>query len=136
MDLHLKQIRCGIPFAIQIFVGIGLFVLFLSRPISAQSTVTTKLYCSAPLVPVLFLTTKMPFNTAIFEKAIRDEVCEYNQVPVTVMPLRFVEKVETEPASVERYGYIWAVQLPDESVRYWFFWRAEHEALLKGMPGI
>ena len=136
MSTQPKHTLCRITFAIQIFAIISLLAIFVSRPTSAEPAVTTKFYCNAPVVPALFLATKMPLNTAIFEKAIREGVCEYNPEPVGVTPLSFVQRIEANPTSIESRGYIWAFRLSGGREGYWYFWKAEHEAMLRDVPGI
>lgn len=136
MDKHSKLPRCATTFAIQIAVIIGFFAMTPSTATSAEPSVTTKFYCSVPDVPALFLATKLSLSTSIFEKTIREGICKYSPEPLTVMPLRFIQSTAADSAAVEPYGYIWAIRLVDGTVGYWYFWKAEHEAMLRNVPGI
>ena len=136
MDKHSKLPQCATSFVVQIVAIISFLAISVSGATSAELSVTTRIYCSDPDVPALFLATKLSLSTSIFEKAIREGICKYNPEPLTVMPLRFIQSTAADSAAVEPYGYIWAVRLVDGTVGYWYFWKAEHEAMLIRMPGI
>ena len=79
---------------------------------------------------------EFPRDVAVIELALRTEVCQYNDEAIPVTPAFFLRKVKTTPASAESYGYIWAIRLSEQEIAYWYFWKDEHEAMLKRTPGI
>jgi len=103
---------------------------------ASDAVIETKFSCSDPEIPALFLTEPSPREDAIVASAMRSEVCRYTEQALPVTPVRFVRQVKAEPNAAEPYGYIWAFRVSGGQVAYWYFWKDEHEVMLKVSPGI
>ena len=103
---------------------------------TGEPAVETHISCNDPDVPILILQVEFPDDTAIFENALRTEVCEYADELITVTPVFFLEKVKAISSAAEPYGYIWAIRLNNRKVSYWYFWKSEHEVMLKKLHSI
>ena len=120
------------------FVVLSLFGLTLSAGLEAKSgeiRLETNIACSNSAVPTLMLTTAFPRDLTIIDHAVGKGVCKYSEENMPVTPVFFLRRVKTSPDSAEAYGYIWAIRLIDQKTKYWFFWKGEHEAMLKRVPG-
>ena len=131
-----KRPGAGLPRAFVVLFALGFTLSVGLEAKSGEIPVETKFGCSDPDVPTLMLTVEFPRDTAIIEHALRTEVCKYTEEPIPVTPIFFLRRVKTAPASAEPFGYIWAIRLNEQKTNYWFFWKGEHETMLKRTLGI
>lgn len=114
-----------------------LSAIAISLPARAgDAVIETRFSCSHPEIPALVLTEPFPREVAIVASAMRSKTCRYTELALPVTPVRFVRRVKAEPNAAELYGYIWAFHVSGGKVAYWYFWKDEHEVLLKISPGI
>lgn len=125
-----------LPRALSVLFVLGLILAVGPEARSGESAVETHFSCNNPTVPTLILTVEFPRDTAIIEHALRTEVCQRTEAPIPVRPVLFLRRVKTTPNSAEPYGYIWAIRLAERKMAYWFFWKSEHETMLKRTPAI
>ena len=131
-----RRPNVGLPRAFIILIVLGFTMTVGPETQSGEPAVETHISCSDPEVPILFLTVELARDTAVVEHALRTEICRYTNESIPVMPVRFLRRVKTAANSAEPYGYIWAFRLAVPKMGYWFFWKDEHETMLKRMPGI
>ncbi len=120
-------------FVVMFVLGFSLSVGLEAK--SGEIPVETKIACSNSEVPTLILTLAFPRDVTVIKHALRTEVCKHTEEATPVTPVFFLRRVKTTPASAEPYGYIWAIRLSEQKTKYWFFWKGEHEAMLKRTPG-
>lgn len=106
------------------------------RTSASDTVVATKFFCKGPEIPALVLTLAFPREAAVINRALRNKTCRYTDYTLPVIPVFFVRRVRSGPNSAEPYGYIWAIRIAEKQVAYWFFWKNEHEAMLKSSSGI
>ena len=131
-----RRLNVCLPRAFIVLFVLGFTLAVGVEAKSGESAVETKFACSNPEVPTLILTVEFPRDTAVIEHALRTEVCQRTEESTPVTPVFFLRRVKTTPTSTEPYGYIWAIRLAERKRAYWFFWKDEHETMLKRTPGI
>ncbi len=131
-----RRLNACLPRAFIVLFVLGFTVAVGAEAKSGESAVETHFSCSDPVVPALILTVEFPRDTAVIEHAFRTEVCQHTDESIPITPVFFLRRVKTAPASAEPYGYIWAIRLVERKTAYWFFWKDEHETMLKRTPSI
>jgi len=126
----------GLPTAFMVLFVLGFTLAGGPEAMSGESAVETHFSCNDPMVPTLILTIEFPRDTAVIEHALRTGVCQRADESIPVTPVFFIRRVKTIPTSAEPYGYIWAIRLVERKMAYWFFWKDEHETILKRTPSI
>lgn len=127
------RLNCKLTRAVMILLAAGVASAIAQDAKTDEAGIVTHISCSDPKVPTLILQVAFPGDVGVFQKALGRNVCRYSDDDQLVTPLYFVAKVEAEPAAAERFGYIWAIRLDDRKVSYWYFWKDEHEELLRRM---
>jgi len=128
--------KLGLPTIITTMFVLGFTLMAAAETKSAEPVVETNFSCSETGVLANYLAAEFPRSALLLEHALRTEACRHTDRPIPVVPAYFVRKVKTNPEDAYPYGYIWAIRLAERKTVYWYFWKDEHEALLKGTPGI
>ena len=136
MERHLIFERSTKTALIGIAATIINSVMLLSEGVAAEPSVTIQMYCDRPDVPGQVVSSKLPVMVFVLQRALRIGDCRYSSESVDFVPLRLVKRVAAHPDAAEPVGYIWSFRLKDGTVKYWVFWRSEHEALRKRATGI
>lgn len=131
-----RRPNLGLPVVIITLLVQGGSLMVSAETKSAEAVVETNFSCSEPGVLANILAAEFPRSALLLKHALRTEACRYTDKPLPVVPVYFVRKVKTNPEDAYPYGCIWAIRLGEQKTAYWYFWKDEHEALLKGTPGI
>lgn len=115
----------------QVAIALGLVAATASGDQSAEPAIGIKVPCSNPAIVTQFVAAEFPRDIVLIKQAFRDNVCRYIGVRTPVIPVRFIAAVTASPDAAEPVAYVWAVRLPDGEVAYSYFWKADHEVMLK-----
>jgi hypothetical protein len=135
-QLSYRRPKFGLPTIITTMFVLGFALMTGAQTKASEPVVETNFSCREPAILANFLAAEFPRSALLLKHALRSEGCWYTDKPIPVVPAYFVRKVRTNPEDAYPYGYIWAIRLAEQKTVYWYFWKNEHEALLKGTPGI